>query len=236
MRAARVGGRLAGMSAAGLHGLWMPRSDQLTVEVAPGANRLRDPDDDAVPLGDRTDVRILWTARPGGLARTVGVVPLPRALEQVVLLEPVPLAVAVLDCAWRRGLLDRIGLERVILSAPPRKRALLALADGRPESGTESILRVLLRQVGIVAEPQLRLPGTDLERADFLVGDRLIIECDSEAHHGGREQRLRDPRRDAVLAAFGFVVLRFDYRQVMFEPESVVSAVLEYVRLGLHRS
>jgi hypothetical protein len=30
-------------------------------------------------------------------------------------------------------------------------------------------------------------------------------------------------------------VLRFDWHQIFFEPDSVVSAVLRYVELGLHR-
>ena len=66
-------------------------------------------------------------------------------------------------------------------------------------------------------------------------GDRLVIECDSEQHHGSCEQRLRDLRRDAVLACLGFIVLRFDWQQIFFEPDEVVAALLRRVELGLHR-
>jgi very-short-patch-repair endonuclease len=86
----------------------------------------------------------------------------------------------------------------------------------------------------MLAVPQVRVPLTDLDRLDLLVGDRLVVECDSEAHHGSPEQRVRDLRRDAALAALGFIVLRFDYRQVLFEPDAVRAAVRGYVSRGLH--
>jgi hypothetical protein len=41
--------------------------------------------------------------------------------------------------------------------------------------------------------------------------------------------------RDASLACLGFIVLRFDWQQIFFEPDEVVAAVLRYVELGLHR-
>jgi hypothetical protein len=47
---------------------------------------------------------------------------------------------------------------------------------------------------------------------------KLAIELDGAAFHGSREARERDLRRDAALAALGWVVLRFSYRQLTRHP------------------
>jgi very-short-patch-repair endonuclease len=117
---------------------------------------------------------------------------------------------------------------------PRRLRRLLLLVDRRAESGTESIVRVLLALVGIVAAPQVRVPFTDFDRLDLVVGDRLVIECDSRAHHSTAEQLDRDDARDLALTALGFLVLRVRYRTVMRDPEAVVAAVRRLVDAGLH--
>lgn len=234
VRAARVGGRLAGTSAARAHGLWTPPGSDLVVEVSNSATRLRDPDDASRPLGDRNDVRVLWAAEPRPIAQGIGLSPVLDTLRQCILTEPEHIAVAVLDSALRTHPMESLDLARVESSLPHRYWPLFRLVNRAAESGTESVLRVLLHRAGVIARPQVRVPLSDLERMDLLVGDRLVIECDSEAHHGGRKQRLRDLRRDAQLAALGFIVLRFDYAQVLFDPESVLAAVLSYIDRGLH--
>lgn len=95
--------------------------------------------------------------------------------------------------------------------------------------------QVLPARAGCAALLQVRIPFTDRERVDLLVGDRLVIECDGEKHHGGRDQRLRDPRREASLARLAFFVLGFDWKQIFFEPDPVVTAIMKYGELGLHR-
>jgi very-short-patch-repair endonuclease len=48
---------------------------------------------------------------------------------------------------------------------------------------------------------------------------RLAVELDGAAFHGSPEQRERDLRRDAALAAQGWLVLRFSYRRLTREPD-----------------
>lgn len=48
---------------------------------------------------------------------------------------------------------------------------------------------------------------------------KLAVELDGAAFHGSPEARERDLRRDAALAALGWVVLRFSYRQLTRHPE-----------------
>jgi very-short-patch-repair endonuclease len=49
---------------------------------------------------------------------------------------------------------------------------------------------------------------------------KVAVELDGAAFHGSPEARERDLRRDAALAALGWVVLRFSYRRLMREPEA----------------
>ncbi|TFV85668.1 DUF559 domain-containing protein [Blastococcus sp. CT_GayMR16] len=49
---------------------------------------------------------------------------------------------------------------------------------------------------------------------------KIAVELDGAAFHSSPEARERDLRRDAALAALGWVVLRFSYRGLMREPEA----------------
>lgn len=44
--------------------------------------------------------------------------------------------------------------------------------------------------------------------------ERVAIEFDGWAYHGGREQRERDLRRDAALAAIGWLTIRLAHRRL----------------------
>jgi hypothetical protein len=49
---------------------------------------------------------------------------------------------------------------------------------------------------------------------------KLAVELDGAAFHGSPEARERDLRRDAALAALGWIVLRFSYRRLTGHPEA----------------
>ncbi len=232
VRAARVGGILAGASAAFARGWWSPPGHPLTVEVPRSAARLRDPDDCTQRLDcSREDVRVLWT----GVSRPrFGRVSAIDIVRQVLSLEQPAFATAVVDSALRLSAVSRIELEELAMTLSPSQRRVMALASGVPESGTESILAAHLAMAGIEVRAQARVPFTKNGRFDFLIGDRLVIECDSETHHGGREQRLRDLRRDTRAVGWGFVVLRFDYQQVVFDIDTVMATVVACVERGEH--
>lgn len=68
-------------------------------------------------------------------------------------------------------------------------------------------------------------------RPDFLWPDeRVVVETDGFAAHGHRAAFERDRARDAELAALGYVVLRFTWRQLTEQPV-LVSARLAQVLL-----
>jgi very-short-patch-repair endonuclease len=61
---------------------------------------------------------------------------------------------------------------------------------------------------------------------DFLWREAsVIVETDSFRHHGHRAAFEIDRARDADLQAQGYRVLRFTYRQVKDDPDSVLAAV-----------
>ncbi|WAC66595.1 type IV toxin-antitoxin system AbiEi family antitoxin domain-containing protein [Agrococcus sp. SL85] len=141
--------------------------------------------------------------------------------------------VVVLDSLLHRRLATMDELRSWAANAPARVRALLALLDGRAESGTESMLRLRLWQLRIGVRIQVRvLPGM---RVDLLVGERLVIECDSREHHTDAAAYERDQERDRRLVARGFVVLRLSYRQIHEEWPAIERDILAIIRRGDHR-
>jgi hypothetical protein len=219
VEAARVGGRVAGASAARLLGFWAPPHRRLVAEVARGAH---------VTARDATIVR----GRPG--PNRYGVSTPTELVAQVLRSEPPQFAIAVLDSMLRRSAITRTEIEFGAARLPERLRRLLAHLDPRAESGTESIVRVLLALEGIVATPQIPVPFRELERLDLVVGDRLVIECDSRAHHSTHVELDRDNARDLLLTALGFLVIRVRYRAAVSDPAGVVAAIRAVMDAGLH--
>jgi very-short-patch-repair endonuclease len=59
---------------------------------------------------------------------------------------------------------------------------------------------------------------------------KVAVELDGAAFHGSAEARERDTRRDAALAARGWVVLRFSYRRLRQDPEGCRREIQEVCR------
>ncbi|HEX7117454.1 MAG TPA: DUF559 domain-containing protein [Longimicrobiales bacterium] len=130
--------------------------------------------------------------------------------------------------AERRGLVDR-AQARALLARYPRRQgtgALAALLDGgTPLALTRSEAEE--RFLGLVRKGQLRLPEANVVvdgyEVDFLWRtERLIVEVDGFAYHASPQAFERDRRRDAVLGARGFHVLRVTWKQMDREPEAVL--------------
>ncbi|MFD3449150.1 endonuclease domain-containing protein [Microbacteriaceae bacterium 4G12] len=232
IRSIRVGGCVACVSAARLHGLAAPPGDALHVWVSPGSSRLRDPDDRFQPL-DRTGSSGLvlhWDARPVHRSRLV--VPLGVCLAQVAACQPPDMTIATLDSAVHLGRLPIPALREEAALWPMTAQSLLAEVDGRSESFVESVVRVRLRRAGIRCEPQVQVAGRF--RLDLLVGNRLAIEVDGYETHHEREQIESDRAREGALVSLGFRVLRFTYRQVMYDWQTVLDIIRVCIERGEH--
>jgi very-short-patch-repair endonuclease len=222
LAAARVGGAAACVTAARLHGIWVPPDDGcLHVAVRPSSSRLRNPLGLAEPL-DRTAVTVHWTD-----PRTRALQALPEAIATAARCRGPETAFVLLESAMHKRLVGRG--ERALLNtiAPGWFRAWSAHASGRSESGTESLLKLLLISMGLPFAQQVDI--ADVGRVDFVVGQRLVIEVDSRAHHS---DPYRDRKRDAVLSARGFRTLRFMYAQVVYERAEVEASVAAAVARG----
>ncbi|MET0976880.1 MAG: type IV toxin-antitoxin system AbiEi family antitoxin domain-containing protein [Leifsonia sp.] len=229
--AARVGGRLTSTSAAAANGVWTPPGEPLHVALPHNACRPRTRDSSFRRARDEDDghLALHWNDdRRGGHKFLV---PTAAWVGQVIDdLQPA-FAAAVIDSAIRSRVLRRSEWHTILHSLPAAKRSGLAVVDGVPETGTESIVRYALGVAGVVARPQFTIGH---RRGDLLVGDRLLLEIDSEEHHGGRSARVRDARRDRELVSHGLLVVHFDYTEVIYEVSAVVAEVLALVRSGVH--
>lgn len=229
IEAVRVGGRLACVSAAVLHGLWVPEHEGLHVEVVESASRLRTRQDHRVRLAAApvTDVVVHWVSH--GMQDDRRATDVGSAVVQIHRCLDARAGFVVLESALRLQRLDTIERFAVIDSLPMYLRAVAAEAGCLSDSGTESFMKLGLLDLGIRFRQQVRIDGVG--PVDFLIGDRLVVEVDSRSHHS---DPYRDRRRDAELSARGYRVLRFMYSQIIHEWPRVEAAIMAAVIRGDH--
>jgi very-short-patch-repair endonuclease len=217
--AVRAGGRLSCISLLALRGVWSPNDSRVHVRVARGATVRASPG--VVPH---------WTKEP--LVREIALDDAMDAMACAVGCLDLRNLVAAADSAANTRLIDVPAME-LMLSATARGRRVLALWDPQAESGLETYVRLALRSARFPVRSQVVIDG--IGRVDLLVGDRLVIELDGAAWHGGIADFERDRARDRALIARGYVVMRATYRQVMFELPVIVEQVRTLVRRREHR-
>ncbi|WP_092666851.1 DUF559 domain-containing protein [Agrococcus carbonis] len=227
LAAVRAGGCISCFSALRLHGVWVPERKGRHVRL-PEHRRVRRKRRGSAVAKPRT-CRLRAPEPPIAAA----VDDLRTAVRCVLRCGTREECLVVLDSILHLQLARRDELEEWLRGAPQRERALLELADARSESGTESMVRWRLRALQLAVRIQVRV--MDGVRVDLLIGDRLIIECDSREHHSEADAYESDRRRDRRLAARGFIVLRLSYRQIHDEWAAIEEDILAIVRAGRHR-
>lgn len=126
-----------------------------------------------------------------------------------------------------------------------RARRVIELADPRPESGGESLVRALMIELGLPApELQVEIPDAEMpghvHRVDFLFrpsdASPVILELDglekyqNAAMTGGRtavQVMARERQREAALTARGYRVARIGFAQAM-DPAFLLSRLAIY--------
>ncbi|HWU32901.1 MAG TPA: DUF559 domain-containing protein [Marmoricola sp.] len=217
--AVALGGVLTATSGAPHHTLWTLADDKLHVQVARHASRF--PIDRAAAISGKK-VCIHWAK-----ARISRETPVADPLQIVIdadHCQPRLNSVAIADSALNQGL---IGFDELEVALP----ALAAWCDPASQSGTESMARVCLRRRGIKARTQVQIDRVG--SVDLVVGERLVIECDSAKHHDGYQSE-RDYDRDQELMRQGYLVLRLKYRHVVYEWDRIEQLVLGIVRARRH--
>ena len=220
-RAVRVGGVLSCVSALRHYGVWVPPTDQLHIRMS-----------EHHQAKGRLPNGIHVCPLPIRSAPTVAVDTLEDALLAAVRCLNNEGIVVVLDSILNQRLLRRDQLASILSGCPLRVRRLLAEADERAESGTESMVRFRLRRLGINVRSQVFFGSVG--RVDLLAGRRLVIEVDSREHHTGESTYEKDRRRDLVLVTHDMLVLRLTYRQIVYEWDETLEAIRLLIRSQAH--
>jgi very-short-patch-repair endonuclease len=212
IEAARLGGRLDCVSLLRELGIFVLEPSQPHVQMDAKATRV-------APRSDEVVRHFRATSAP----RSALVADIVEAVAQACRCQTPRAAIATLDSALHQGLLDAPDIAAVFARLPQRFQVLRAHLDPRCESGPETLVRLMLRGLGVAIDLQVRIDGVG--RVDFLVDGWLIIECDSVAHHSEWAARRRDLRRDAAAAAQGYTTLRLIAEDIMYRPETVLEAI-----------
>lgn len=233
-RAAEVGAVLSHRSAALHHGLRVLHAPERHEAVI---SRGR-----SIPVPDDLDLRFrtLDHGDVDGPATSVlrTVVDCARDL-------PLPESLGVADSALRSAALTRADLDRAIELLPRTGRAratqALQLASAESANPFESGLRALAVEAtdGIwVPQSPIAIRSGRVLHADVGQEDaRVALEADSQEFHKTREDVRRDCHRYNEMTIAGWVVLRFAWEHVMFNPDWVRDVIAWVVRqrLGVSR-
>jgi very-short-patch-repair endonuclease len=219
LRLARaLGGAVCDVSAAVAWGLEsLHPADAVHVAVGSHAMRRSVPQTVVLHFRDLTDRELRR-----------GLVSVERTVVDCARRVPFADALAVADSALRRQLSSSSELEACATACTGRSalraRRVVAMADSRAANPFESALRAIAIDAGLtnfVPQVAVQTPeGTfvvDLGDPDL----RLAVEAESFEFHGARRLLTKDARRTNSLSLAGWVVLRFSWEQVMFEPEYV---------------
>lgn len=223
VRAIRVGGRLACVSAAKHYGWATAERIGLHVCLTPNAARLRSPDNARQRMPQQqhpADLTLHW-ARRGDNARLV--TSKRETVFQIAHCQSPDLAVAAYDSFLHTDPAGSLNLDQWLAELPQHLVAAMESPSRLCHSFLETIGRIRLSREGIEGKHQVWLPGVG--RVDMLIDGWLVIEWDGLEHHDNGPAHDEDCRRDAVAASMGYTTLRFTYSLVMFHWYLVIGAI-----------
>ena len=139
----------------------------------------------------------------------------------------------VADSAMNLDLLTNTEIAAIIRGLPQRVHAILPYLAWA-QSGSETRARYLFQRMGVKVRTQVEIDGVG--RVDLVVGDCLVVECDSKRHHSSQTSYERDRRRDLAARDLGFTVTRLSYRQIWDEWEATQQSIIRQIRDREHRA
>jgi len=202
LTAAAVGGRVGCLTGLRDHGVWVPPTTHPHLIVARWSGAARTGAQHELP-------------RDGAWPRHAMTYDVVECLRQVLRHHDVETGLIVSESACQLGIVSEQTIATLISECPPRRAAQYARFDPRSESGTETRVRLHLQRAGYRVRPQASIAGVG--RVDLLVGESLVIECDSRAHHTGEEHYRSDRARDLRAVALGYQVVRLTWEQVFLD-------------------
>ena len=224
VRALRIGGRLGCVSELRHRGVWVLDDTSLHVQIPAHASDRRHPDRAGVAPDESTGARLHWhdaaeKGPPGHASILDALSDASRCLDRRAWM-------ASVDSAIRLGELRRNSIGELARLVNATSRADLAWFDPRSESGLETIVRVLARDLGFRVRTQVRFAGVG--RVDLVVEDWIVVEADGSEFHDVAMSP-RDRRRDALLAAMNRTVLRPGYSLIVYDPAAVARQMIAAV-------
>lgn len=221
------GGRLSCLSALSLfHRAWSPPGQGVHVRLLEGTSRGRT----KYPRLPRA-VHNCQSAGPQRMADFGPVDPPELAVPAAGQCTSAEYFVAVLDSLLHAKECTVEELAHWLRHTPSRIASLLDHTDVA-ESGTESLVRFRLRQLGLPVRPQVWI--LDVGRVDLVVGERFVIECDSVGHHDSPGAFHNDRERDLALAQQDYERLRLTYHQIVDDWDRALQAIMTIVSTGAH--
>lgn len=182
---------------------------------------------------DKRGLRLHWVALRRQVHPRAASVDLFDALVQSAACQSPRAFIASVDSALHLGLLNPDDVDALFAALPRRFRRLRGLVDDRAESGSETLVRLMLRALG--RRPDLQVVIRGVGRVDLVVDGWLVIECDSKAFHSSWDQQREDRRRDQALAALGYAVYRPIAEDILYHPDVVVAALKGLLALPMRR-
>ncbi|MGY2876304.1 very-short-patch-repair endonuclease [Marmoricola sp. URHA0025 HA25] len=228
--AAAVGGILSMRSAAQHHGWGQKRVPDRPDVTFPRTHHLR-------PTARLLVVPHWSDVAPEDIVD--GVTGVRRTLVDCMRMLPLEEALPIVESALRAGDVTLAELRRIAPAMRGRGRAramaIASMASKKPANPYESTLRAIAATVpGLNVEPQrpIRLSASLVLHPDLADVDLgIVIEAESFAWHGETAALTRDCARYNAFTLAGWLVVRFSWYQVMFEPAYVVSVLETAVNL-----
>ena len=223
------GGTVSHLSAAIHHG-WKVKFPPEKPTITLARNRAR-------PTGD--DIEVHWR----DLMATQVQRGVTRPIETVIACardHPFDVALSVADSALRAGDITRADLLKAAKASPRTGRAkavrVALAADRRAANPFESCARAIATEVvGLRVRPQVLIAGVGrVDLADLALG--IVVECESYEFHSDARSLERDVRRYTACARRGLVVVRFTWKEVMFDPDYCRRALQDVVDLRLQQA
>ncbi|GAA1984272.1 DUF559 domain-containing protein [Terrabacter lapilli] len=236
------GAEAAGVVARRLHGVVSHRSAALhwgwKVKSVPARPDVTIPANRKLRESQRGLAILHWRSLPAS-ELAGGVTSRSRTVVDCCLDLPFDEALSVFDSALRSGVRRREVTELAMMLGP-RQRArvhrVARHADARAANPFESVLRAIALDVpGLSVDLQVRLRYDGVYARVDLADESLqiVAEADSHEFHTERSAFARDCRRYDELTVRDWIVLRFTWEQVMFEPDWVRGVLAAAV--GLRR-
>jgi Protein of unknown function (DUF559)/Transcriptional regulator, AbiEi antitoxin len=170
-------------------------------------------------------------ARETTTHRGIPITTLARTLVDLAACSPKKHLDHAIGQAMRNELYDHSAIERV-LDGRPGTRALRRATTDDPaftRGELERRFRRLCRRAGL-PQPLSNFTLAALDHkgheVDFYFPTHaLVVEVDGWRDHGTRQAFERDRAKDAELVAAGYTVLRFTWRQLCYDPDTVAARV-----------